>query len=286
MRWADARQVVCFDRPSRARLVPLGLLRRDGARTVDRADVADLASPSGLQAIAGYPLAIVDLASLGEPGLRIAVQVLAEPRIARTTCLVVAVGADQLDLVGDLIGRPHIRLLCDPEPIDWSLALDDDDGGASLHDPGPEDRIRRLHDQVEHVSAELANLTHALREQAAPPPAEASIAEIRAAIRSRQLRDSAFPGGLFADPAWNILLDLLLAHLERRPVSISSVCIAAGVPTTTALRWIATLERAGLVQRRPDAEDRRRIWLSLSPHGVEAMSHYVGTIRGAGVPLV
>jgi len=36
-----------------------------------------------------------------------------------------------------------------------------------------------------------------------------------------------------ADPAWDMLLDLTAARAESRAVSVSSLCIAAGVPTTT-----------------------------------------------------
>jgi hypothetical protein len=40
---------------------------------------------------------------------------------------------------------------------------------------------------------------------------------------------------LFADPGWDILLDLYAARQEGKQVSVSSLCIAAAVPPTTAL---------------------------------------------------
>src|SRR3546814_11460790 len=62
-------------------------------------------------------------------------------------------------------------------------------------------------------------------------------------IRCRRLRDRYFDGDLFADPAWDMLLDLYLAaERNTRPVSISSLCIASAVPAPTALRWIKTFE--------------------------------------------
>ena len=72
------------------------------------------------------------------------------------------------------------------------------------------------------------------------------IAAIRAMIRARRMRDQFFSGELFADPAWDMLLDLLLARLEQRTVAVSSLCIAAAVPPTTALRWIKRLTDEGI----------------------------------------
>jgi len=84
-------------------------------------------------------------------------------------------------------------------------------------------------------------------------------------LRHRHTRGALFPAGLFADPAWDLLLDLYVAGVERRRISISSACIAAAVPPTTALRWIALLESNGLVLRIADSDDRRRAYLSLAP---------------------
>ncbi|MEA3017303.1 MAG: hypothetical protein QOI38_2025 [Sphingomonadales bacterium] len=93
---------------------------------------------------------------------------------------------------------------------------------------------------------------------------EASLAtRTRSYLRARRLRECLFPEGIFADPAWDMLLDLFACHLEGEKVCVSDACIAAGVPTTTALRWVNRLEEAGLVERRPDPEDSRRIIVAL-----------------------
>lgn len=61
---------------------------------------------------------------------------------------------------------------------------------------------------------------------------------VRNIIRARQSRIRFFGNDLFADPVWDMLLDLAVARVEHRRVSVTSLCIASGVPTTTALRWI------------------------------------------------
>jgi DNA-binding MarR family transcriptional regulator len=93
-------------------------------------------------------------------------------------------------------------------------------------------------------------------------------------IRQRRLREQFFPADLFADPAWDMLLDLYASQLERRPVSVSSLCIAAAVPATTALRWIKTMTDAGLFSREPDLNDGRRIFIDLAQSAYEGMEQY------------
>jgi DNA-binding MarR family transcriptional regulator len=86
-----------------------------------------------------------------------------------------------------------------------------------------------------------------------------------ALLRIRRKRNAVFGSGLFADPAWDMLLDLFVAEASGRQVSVTSLCIASGVPSTTALRYIEILERDELVIRIPDEDDRRRNWIELAP---------------------
>lgn len=88
--------------------------------------------------------------------------------------------------------------------------------------------------------------------------------QIRHLISLRRLRERFFSPELFADPAWDILLDLAAARLERRSVSVSSLCIAAAVPPTTALRWIRLMTDQQLLERRADSLDARRMFVDLS----------------------
>lgn len=83
-----------------------------------------------------------------------------------------------------------------------------------------------------------------------------------------------FQEGLFSDPAWDILLELYALHLEQQRTSVSSVCVAASVPGSTAVRWIAKLEQDGLVRRTEDPLDARRSWIALSPDGVDRMRSF------------
>lgn len=95
---------------------------------------------------------------------------------------------------------------------------------------------------------------------------------IRKIIRNRQLRSKFLDGALFADPAWDMLLDLTAARVEHVRVTVSSLCIASNVPSSTALRWIGQMTTAGLIVREEDDGDRRRAFLTLSDDAALAMA--------------
>ena len=89
---------------------------------------------------------------------------------------------------------------------------------------------------------------------------------------TRRMRERIFGVGLFADPSWDILLDLFISKRESRKVTISSACIAASAPTTTATRHISHLVQVGLVKRIPHPKDARSAYLELTPGGEAKLS--------------
>lgn len=129
----------------------------------------------------------------------------------------------------------------------------------------------------------LAELPVRDEEAPSPPP---SLDAIRLAdfarclYGSRRLRDGLFPPHLFGEPAWDILLDLFAAETEGKAVDVSSACVAAAVPQTTALRYVARLETAGLVRRTPVASDRRRSLLNLTPVGRATIESVLNALCG------
>lgn len=97
---------------------------------------------------------------------------------------------------------------------------------------------------------------------------------VKAILALRRKRELYFDRGLFADPAWDILLELYAAELGQRRLSVSSLCIGAAVPATTALRWIGALEKKGLIERSDDPLDARRIFVALSTEGIEKLERF------------
>ena len=98
-------------------------------------------------------------------------------------------------------------------------------------------------------------------------------------IAARQARAKFFDRELFADPAWDMLLDLTAAQAEDQRVSVTSLCIAAEVPATTALRWIKQLVDTGVFKRVADPTDRRRAFIALSEQSTQAMARYFAEVE-------
>lgn len=101
---------------------------------------------------------------------------------------------------------------------------------------------------------------------------------VRQIIANRQRRSRFFDAHLFADPAWDMLLDLTAAHAEGNQVSVTSLCIAAGVPATTALRWLTQMVESGVFRRTADAADKRRVFIELSESALAAMAGYFSSM--------
>jgi hypothetical protein len=86
-------------------------------------------------------------------------------------------------------------------------------------------------------------------------------------LRARRRRTAR--GELFEWPAWDMLLDLAAVRADGTHLSVSSVCISSGAPQSTALRKLAALERANLVQRYAHGTDGRRVCVALTDEALE-----------------
>ncbi len=144
-------------------------------------------------------------------------------------------------------------------------------------------RLNALGSEVERIARALNDLAHEAK-VAMRGTDDIGAPYVRALIKQRRERERFFPAALFSDPAWDMLLDLTAARLERRYVSVSSLCIAAAVPTTTALRWIRNLGDLGLFERNTDPDDARRALISLSDATATRMLGYLAAVRGGGTP--
>jgi Winged helix DNA-binding domain len=159
----------------------------------------------------------------------------------------------------------------------------------TAHNPElDKERLLQLSSEVSRIASTLAQLsTHsemfgpqAETRDTGPLP-EISPDTVASVIRARRLRAVYFEEGLFADPAWDMMLDLFHAELTHRRVPVSSLCNAAAVPATTALRWIKTMVEKDLFVRRDDPLDGRRVYVELGAGASEALKRYFGSISDA-----
>ncbi|MGN6058879.1 MAG: hypothetical protein ACTHOI_09905 [Sphingomicrobium sp.] len=147
------------------------------------------------------------------------------------------------------------------------------------------DQLRQLSDEVSRIASTLARLSTGpcaaaplVPKSCASDAPVVSAEMIRSVIRARRLRSRYFHEELFADPAWDMLLDLLQAEISHLRVPVSSLCIAAAVPATTALRWLKTMVNQGLFVRRADPLDGRRVFVELAPAASHALRNYFAEV--------
>ena len=260
-------------------------------------------------------IVLVDCPVVG--GAQLAALVRLDHRAARAGAQVVVTTtiAALEDVFGCLEG-PSVRILVDPTPAQAALAL----GAAMLN--LPHGRVRELHEgerlELLRLTEEVGRLAATLDRLGLPLGAEqaASLTGrlaspgigyrgnddrdlmrkprvplpdprlVHQVIRQRRLRERYFEPGLFADPAWDILLDLTAARAEHRRVCVTSLCIAAAVPATTALRWIAQMTEMGLLVREQDPEDKRRAFIVLADSVADAMARYFDELGKDAAKLI
>ncbi|MEL6487401.1 MAG: MarR family transcriptional regulator, partial [Pseudomonadota bacterium] len=222
-------------------------------------------------------------------------------RVARSGAqLVVSTAMDALDDVFAALDQSRAQILVHPSRAERIVAVGRMMANVSnsrVREMSEEDRLSLLHlsQQVEAIAHKLEGLSdHRTQRLAASPSASPSASAanaptplfnsdrpalpnpklVRQMIAARQARARFFDAELFSDPAWDMLLDLTAAHAENARVSVTSLCIAAGVPATTALRWLKQMVESGIFERVADASDRRRAFIELSEASVDAMARY------------
>lgn len=143
-------------------------------------------------------------------------------------------------------------------------------------------RLLQLSAEVSRIAGSLAQLSVGLGDSARQDSATTNSNEpaflletVSWLIQTRRDRSIHLPADLFADPAWDILLNLFRSDLAHEHVPVPSACKAAAVPASTALRWLGTLEQRGLVMRQGNQGDQTRDLVALAPATRTALRHYV-----------
>lgn len=135
------------------------------------------------------------------------------------------------------------------------------------------------------VGQELTRLADDLARAERPPRREApGLGEwVAAVLRARRLRAVHVGGDMFGDPAWDMLLHLMKARLEGEQVFVTGLCAAAAVAGTTGIRWIAILEKKGLLVRRRATGDSRKVLVELTETAVARIERYFAAVGDAAV---
>ena len=110
----------------------------------------------------------------------------------------------------------------------------------TAHNPQlDKERLLQLSSEVSRIATTLARLssesemfTPDEKSRDTGPLPEISPKAVAALMRMRRVRATYFDQELFADPAWDMMLELFHAELTHRRVPVSNLCSAAAVPAT------------------------------------------------------
>ncbi|HWC55362.1 MAG TPA: MarR family winged helix-turn-helix transcriptional regulator [Sphingomicrobium sp.] len=232
----------------------------------------------------------------GEPMDELLTQVAADVASGRYAA-VVSSTAELVDPILARVDESEVELIVEAGEVERATALMIATArkgmGSELSDIASDQnaaRLRQLSDEVNRIAATLARISASPPVAPLPPtPAaetnvpEVSAETVRSVIRARRLRTRYFADHLFADPAWDMLLDLLQAEIGQLRVPVSSLCIAAAVPATTALRWLKTMVDEGIFVRRADPHDGRRVFVELAPETSAALRRYFAEVGATAV---
>ena len=237
----------------------------------------------------------IELERDGGPAMDRLLQQVREDVLDGRYSAVVSGSSELVDLLFCSIGGSQVELVSDGDEAERAAALAIATSG--IHDARQlsdvaadrsSERLRQLSDEVSRIASTLARLSTGPQVAVKPAPVvpaeeipQVSGETVRQVIRARRLRSRFFEEELFADPAWDMLLDLLQAEIAQLRVPVSSLCIAAAVPATTALRWLKTMTDKGIFLRRADPHDGRRVFVELAPQASLAMRRYFAEVGQA-----
>lgn len=91
-------------------------------------------------------------------------------------------------------------------------------------------------------------------------------------------RDAVFGNGFFSDPIWLMLIDLTIHRIENKKLTITSLGLASGAPTSTSLRYIMKMSKYGFVNLQKDFTDSRRTYVELSESAFEKMCKIISNM--------
>lgn len=89
--------------------------------------------------------------------------------------------------------------------------------------------------------------------------------------RLRNRRKKFFSSDIFAEPSWDMLLDLFINTVRGKAISTTSLCLASGTPATTALRWLTILEQKGFLEKYKTERDNRVTMIRMTNLGYSEM---------------
>lgn len=127
--------------------------------------------------------------------------------------------------------------------------------------------------EVNRANTSFEDLLESFEGRSLLPPdkIEVVIELARRELRSRAMYAAVVPRSM-RDTALDMMLELFVSRYEGRTVYVSQLIAFSGESPAAALRRVENLEEARLVRRTPNADDRRRVIVSLTEKGRRILS--------------
>jgi DNA-binding MarR family transcriptional regulator len=143
-----------------------------------------------------------------------------------------------------------------------------------------EERAEQLAQLIGSMSSAILNLRQQRTDEK-----QISATDLRMLLKARHLRANYISNVQFAEPAWDMLLDLFACQLEGKQICSSSLSLAAGVPMSTALRLVDRMCNTGVFVRSPDPSDGRRFLVRLSVQSEQELLGYFRALAQMPLPF-
>ena len=147
-----------------------------------------------------------------------------------------------------------------------------------------------LHKSLSRLADELAEAARETEIRAgndnpdeAQKPAQAAAPReyFEALLRQRRARDRYFGTTLFGEPAWDIMLELMIARIDGRELKISELGAASYAPGIATRQYVDALGEAKLVETYQDVDHLGDCYLALSSEAARRMAElYRARSRG------
>jgi DNA-binding MarR family transcriptional regulator len=122
---------------------------------------------------------------------------------------------------------------------------------------------------IERVLAKIVEAKAENSEKALGSDRLQRVARVLLAIRRR--RSDYLHAAMFGEPAYDMLIGLYVAKNSGEPVTVARLSEIAGVPLSSAARWLEYLAAKRLVSREPHPNDRRALLIQLTEQGRQAL---------------
>jgi DNA-binding MarR family transcriptional regulator len=127
---------------------------------------------------------------------------------------------------------------------------------------------------AEHLFSVLPSSIEPERASLNELPSEALLTRAQAILRVRRARERLFCRAMIGEPAFDLLLCLYLRSGQKE-TSLTSLSRPAGIPNSSAARWIRYLADKGLVELTQSRSDRRATCIQLTSSGRSAMDEFL-----------